>query len=198
MLSVLALLAAAPPPLTPDQARNIRCVAVLGILAFEQERRTAAALGLPPLARDGARFAQVVGETIVRETGRSQEAVRALILAEVAAVQKAKALPVAEAEVCVPVMQAVAPPPPPPDPVRCAAALRLAADDVRKREGLSGDAMTMLTLASAVENRARAELRAQGQSESESDRTIGLAREAIAADPASAPDTQACVELARP
>lgn len=196
--SALALLAAAPAPLPPERARQMRCVAVLGVIAFEQDRRTAAALALPPLARDGARFAQVVGEAVVKDAGLSQEQVRDLILADVAAVQKSGALPVAEAEACVPIMRAVAPAPPPPDPVRCAGVLNLAAEDVRRRDGMSRDAMTMLTLASAVENRARAELRAQGQSEAESDRALTLAREAIAAAPDTAPAIDDCVELARP
>ena len=201
MLSLFAYaaLAAAPSPaLTPDQTQRIRCVAVLGIVAFEQERRTAAALALPPLARDGARFAEAVGEALVKETGRSQEQVRDLILAEVASAQKRGAMPVAEAEACVPLMRAVAPPPPPADPVRCAGALRLAADDVRRREGMSSDAMTMLALAAALEDRARTERRAAGSSEAESDRALALAREAIAAAPDTAPDTGACLELARP
>ena len=85
----LALAAASPPPLTDTQARQIRCVAVLAIIAGEQQRRTASALSLPPLARQGARFAQVVGDTIVKETGRTQEQVRDLILKQVAANQKA-------------------------------------------------------------------------------------------------------------
>lgn len=198
-LFALAVLAAAPPPaLTPDQARRIRCVAALGIVAFEQERRTAAALALPPLARDGARFAEVVGKAVVAETGRTQEQVRDLILADVRALQARGALPVAEAEACVPVMRALAPPPPPADPVQCAGALRLAAEDLRGREGLSRDAMTMLAVAAALEDRARTELRAAGRSEAESDRILVLAREAIAAAPAKAPDTDACLELARP
>lgn len=196
--TVIALFAAAPLPLPPDRAGQIRCVAVLGVVAFEQERRTAAALALPPLARDGARFAQVVGDAVVKETGRSQEEVRDLILADVAAVQKSGTLPVAEAEACVPIMQAVAPTPPPPDPVRCAGVLKLAAEDFRRRDGMSRDAMTLLTLAAAVENRARSELRGKGQTEAESDRTLTLAREAIAATPETAPDTEDCVELARP
>jgi hypothetical protein len=202
MLSLVLALAAAPTPLTADRQQQLRCVALLAIVAGEQERRTAAALELPPLARDGARYAQVVGDAVVRETGRSQEQVRELILAEVAAVQKGAGpqaqLPVEEARTCAATIAQVAPPPPPPSPVRCAGLLKLAADDVRRREGMSKAATDLITLSSVVENRARTELRAQGKTEAEGDRELGLAREAIAKAPHSAPDMEACVELANP
>jgi len=189
---------AAPPAFSPDQSRQLRCVAVLAIVAAEQERRTAAALALPPLARDGARFAQIVGDRTVAASGATQDQVRDRILADVADVQAKGALPVAEAEACVPLMNALAPPLPPPDPVRCAGVLKLAADDARRREGMTKPVMDLIAIASAVEDRARAELRAAGRSGAESDRDLGLARDAIAADPAGAPDLEACVELARP
>ena len=102
----LALAAAlAPSPLTSEQSQRIRCVAVLAIVAGEQQRHTAAALELPPLERRGARFAQIVGDAMMKETGRSQGQVRDLILAEVASVQKGAGstakLPVEEARHCV-------------------------------------------------------------------------------------------------
>lgn len=202
MLSLVLALAAAPPALAPDQTRNIRCVALLAIVAGEQERRTAAALELPPLGRSGARFAQVVGDSLVQQGGRSQDQVRALILAEVASIQKSAGpeakLPIEEARGCVDVMDQVAPPPPPPGAVQCAGALKLVADESRRSSGMSDETKTVMTLAAALENRARAELRAAGKSESESDRDLVLAREAIAKAPQSAPDIEACVELARP
>jgi hypothetical protein len=204
MLALALALAAASlsPPLTDLQTRQIRCVAVLAIVAGEQQRQTAAALSLPPLERQGARFAQVVGDALVKGTGRTQEQVRALILQQVAAIQKAAGktaeLPVAEARGCVEVMNAVAPPLPPPSAVQCAGLLKLAADDVRKREGMSKTAMDLMTIASLLEDRARTELRASGKSEAEGDKELTLAREAIAADPKSAPEMEACVELARP
>ena len=203
MLSlVMALAAASPPPLTADQQQRVRCVALLAIVAGEQERRTAAALELPPLQRRGARFAQVVGDAVVKEAGRTEAQVRELILAEVAAVQKAGGadgtLPIAQARECVALMDAVAPPLPPPSPVECAGLMKLAADDVRRREGMSKTAMDLLTFASALENRARTELAAAGRSGAEADRELTLAREAIAAKPESAPDMEACMELAQP
>lgn len=199
MLSLL--LAAAATPLAPAHQQQLRCVALLAIIAGEQERRTAAALELPPLARDGARFAQVVGDRLVKE-GRTQEQVRALILAEVSAVQKAGGknakLPVEDARGCVTLANQIAPPPPPPSPIQCAGLLKLAADDVRRREGMSKSATDLITLASVVDNRARTELREQGRTDAESDRALGLAREAIVKAPDSAPDIEACVEMAKP
>lgn len=176
-------------------------MALLAIVAGEQERRTAAALELPPLARDGARFAQVVGDAVV-QSGRTREQVRDLILAEVAAAQKAAGpegkLPIEEARGCVALAAQVAPPPPPPGAVQCASLMKLAADDVRRREGMSKSATDLITLASVLENRARTELRAQGRTDAEGDRELGLAREVIQKTPDSAPDMEACVELARP
>lgn len=203
MLSlVMALAAAAPPPLSVQQQQQIRCVAVLAIVAGEQARRTADALDLPPLGRQGARFAQTVGDDVVKDSGRTQEQVRDLILAQVAAVQKAAGkaarLPVEEARGCIEVMNAVAPPLPPPDPVQCAGLLKLAADDVHRREGMSKTTTDLMTIAALLENRARAELGAAGKSQSESDKALTLAREAIAAQSQTAPDIEACVELAQP
>jgi hypothetical protein len=202
LLLSLALAAASPPPLSDAQARQVHCVALLAIVAGEQQRRTAAALSLPPLARQGARFAQVVGDALVKDSGRTQEQVRDLILQQVAAIQKAAGknpeLPIPEAQGCVEVMNAVAPPLPPPSTLQCAGLLKLAADDVRKREGMSKTAMDLITIASLLEDRARTELRDAGKSEAEGDQALTLAREAIAADPKSAPDIEACVELARP
>jgi len=200
MLSLFAALAASP--LTTVQQQHVRCVALLAIVAGEQERRTAAALALPPLARSGARFAQVVGDEAVRTSQLSQDQVRQLILDQVSSIQKQAGpkgdLPISEAEDCIVIMNRVAPPPPPPGAVQCAGALKLVADESRRRAGLSDETKTVMTLAAALENRARAELRAAGKSESESDRDLVLAREAIAKAPQSAPDIEACVELANP
>lgn len=199
---VLALAAAAPPPLTAEQEQRIRCVAILAIVAGEQQRRTAAALEVPPIGNQGGRFAQVVGDAVVKDSGRTQEQVRDLILAQVKAVQKeagpAAKLPVEEARGCVEVMNAVAPPLPPPGAVQCAGLLRLAADDVKRREGMSKTTTDLMTIAALLDDRARTELRADGKTEAESDRELTLAREAIAARPDSAPDMEACVELAQP
>jgi hypothetical protein len=198
----LALAAAAPPPLTTEQQQRIRCVAVLAIVAGQQDRRTAVALEVPPIGRQGARFAQLVGDAVVKESGRTQEQVRDLILTQVKAMQQAAGpaakLPIEEARGCVEVMNAVAPPLPPPSSIQCAGLLKLAAEDVKRREGMSKTASDLITIASLLDNRARTELGAAGKTEAESDKELTLAREAIAAKPDSAPDMEACVELAQP
>lgn len=203
MLSlVMAIAAASPPALTADQQQRVRCVAILAIVAGEQERRTAAALALPPLTRRGARFAQVVGEGVVKESGRTEAQVREAILAEVAAAQKTSratgALPIEPARTCITLMEAIAPPLPPPSPVQCAALVKLAAEDVRRREGMTKAAMDLTTLASVLESRARSELVSSGRTASESDRELTLTREAIAAKPDTAPELDACMDLAKP
>lgn len=202
MFSLALAFAAAPSALTAPQQQQLRCVALLAIMAGEQDRRTAAALELPPLARQGARFAQVTGDALVRGTGRTQEQVRDIILTQVAAIQRSAGpeakLPVEEARGCVTLMNQIAPPLPPPPATQCAGLLKLAADDVRRREGMSKTAMDLITLASVLETRARSELGAAGRTEGQSDRELTLAREAIAAKPDTAPDMEACVELARP
>jgi hypothetical protein len=96
------------------------------------------------------------------------------------------------------VMTAVAPPLPPPSPAQCAGLMTLLADDARRREGMSKTATGLTRLASLLENRARTELGATGKSGAEIDRALTLAREAIDAQPGTAPDIEACMELARP
>lgn len=127
---------------------------------------------------------------------------RDLILAQVKAAQQsagpAAALPIEEARGCVEVMNAVAPPLPPPGSLQCAGLLKLAADDVKRREGMSKTATDLITIAALLDDRARTELRAAGKTEAESDRDLTPAREAIAAKPETAPDMEACVELAQP
>lgn len=55
----------------PDIARDIRCVAILGVTAT------------PALASDGRRYTAIVGADAMDATGQSREIVRDLILAQV-------------------------------------------------------------------------------------------------------------------
>jgi hypothetical protein len=191
----LALLATAA--LSPQTAQDIRCVAVLGIVAYDQRRDATEWADLPPVDTDGARFAGIVGERTMKETGRTREAVKDLILAEVASVQRVKTIPRPEVESCVKRMAVVAPPPPPANLPRCAAVMTLAAEAVKKREGLSKGAKDLATLASVLGYRATVEGVAAGKTEAQ-------VAEAIAADRAAAAKTggadedelQSCAELA--
>jgi hypothetical protein len=187
---LLPLFAAA---LSAESAQDIRCVAVLGIVAYDQRRETTEWADIPPVAKDGERFAGIVGERTMKETGQTREAVKDLILAQVAAVQKAKDVPRAEVETCVKRMAVVAPPPPPPNLPRCAAIMTLAAEAVRKRDGLTTGAKDLATLASVLAYRAKTE------GKSEADVTAAIAKERAAAEKAGGTDDgelQDCAELA--
>lgn len=201
MLELIALLAAAP--LDAAQRRDIGCVATLAVVAYEQQRGETR---WPPVGNDGARFAQLVGERVMKQTGRTREAVRDAIVAAVAERQKAGAVSDAEVEACLATMRAEAPPPPPPSLPQCAAMLKLAYDDEHGRNGLSDDTKRLATIASILDHKAREALRAEGRSGSEIDAAMAATREAVAAevkaraaDGVSAGlDYSACFALARP
>jgi hypothetical protein len=73
---------------------------------------------------------------------------------------------------------------------------------VRTREGMSETAKMLTTFATVLDSRARDALRADGQSGSEADVTMGLAREKVDADAKAARgdalDLEPCFEMARP
>jgi hypothetical protein len=194
---MIALAALAAAALSPQSVQDIRCVAMLGIVAYDQRRDATEWADIPSVRADGERFAGIVGERTMKETGRTREAVKALILAEVAAVQKAKTVPRPEVEACVRRMAVVAPPPPAPNLPRCAAVMTLAAEAVKAREGLSKGAKDLATLASVLAYRAKVEGAA-------ADKTEAQVAESIAADRAAASkaggaddeELQGCAELA--
>lgn len=191
--------AAAATPLNPDQAKAVRCVALLAIVASEQRRGSAEALAYVPLAERGGRFAQVTGDRVMADSGRTQEVVRDAILAAVAALQKESAnaaLPPADqVDGCIALMDAAVPPPTLP---QCAAALSLAYKDAHAREGLAGEAKDLATLAAVLDHRAREALRAAGKSDSEADVAMGLAAETVATTDADAVDLDSCTRMAAP
>lgn len=172
---VLALLASAA--LSPQSVQDIRCVAVLGIVASDQRREATEWADLPAVGRDGERFAGIVGERTMAETGQSREVVRDLILAEVATLRKSKAIPRAEVEACITRMALVAPAPTLP---RCAAVTALAADAAREREGVSKAAKDLTALAAVLAYRARVEGATAGRSEAQVAGQIAAERAAAA------------------
>ncbi len=190
----LALLVATA--MSPQSAQDIRCVAVLGIVASDQRRAPKTWVGLPPLGSDGARFAAVVGARTMAETGQTREAVRDLILADVAKLQKSKTIPRGDVEACVTRMTIVAPPPTLP---RCAAVTALAADAAREGQGVSESAKDLATLAAVLAYRARVEGAATGQSASQVADQIAVEREAAHARGGIQDDlVQDCAALAAP
>lgn len=178
-----------PAPLDAGQQRELSCVAMLAIIASEQERGVESALAYPLLSERGARYAGLVGQRIMEETGRNREQVRKDILAAVEA-QQAMAIEAADPEellrsemaICLPLLDAAVPPRPKPDLTQCAGMLQLAYEEVHKREGLSKTAQDLKTLAAVLDSRARDQLRAEGLSGSESDIILTQARETMLAD----------------
>jgi hypothetical protein len=91
---LIALAAATSAPLLPPEiARDLRCVAIIGVARD------------PALAKDGALYTAIVGANAMDATGQSREAVRDLILAQVRIIQKIKPVP-AESITCVTQMRA--------------------------------------------------------------------------------------------
>lgn len=89
----IALAAATAPLLPPEIARDLRCVAIIGVA------RDAA------LASDGAFYAAIVGANAMDATGQSREAVRDLIFDQVRIVRKAAPV-AAEVTTCITQMRA--------------------------------------------------------------------------------------------
>lgn len=191
-LLILALSQPAPVPPAPldeSQKRDLTCVAVLAIVASEQEQGVESALAYPLLSERGATYAGLVGERIMTDTGRSREQVREEILAAVAAQQSLAKdatdpddLVRNEMATCLPLLDTAVPPKPQPDLTQCAGMLQLAYEEVHKREGLSKTAQDLKTLAAVLDSRARDQLRAEGLSGQESDIVLTQSREAMLAD----------------
>ena len=189
MLALSQPAASPTAPLYDSQRRDLSCVAVLAIVASEQERGVEQAFGYPLLAERGATYAGLIGQQIMDESGKTREQVREEILAAVAAQQalgQASADPDElvrnEMATCLPLLDAAVPPKPKPDLTQCAGMLHLAYDEVHNREGLSKTAQDLKTLAAVLDSRARDEMRAEGLSGQESDILLTQSREAMLAD----------------
>lgn len=190
LMLALSQPAATPPvPLDATQQRDLSCVAVLAIIASEQERAVESALDYPLLSERGATYAALVGQRIMDDTGRTKEQVRDDILAAVADQQTMAqdaadpdALVRSEMATCLPLLDAAVPPKPKPDLTQCAGMLQLAYEEVHSREGLSKTAQDLKTLAAVLDSRARDQMRAEGLSGQESDILLTQSREAMLAD----------------
>ena len=192
MITMLPLMLAA---LTPAQAQDIRCVALLAVVADGQVRGTGWR-DMRVLKDDGARYAGVVGENVMSEGERTREGVRDLILAEVARLQKAGEPARLDIDQCIVRMDARVPPPTLP---RCAAILSLAYDAVRGRDGLTKDAKDLATLASVLAYRARVEGEGRGQSATQVEAAIGTAKaEAAKAGAVDDDELARCADFAAP
>jgi len=189
MLAVSQPAASPPVPLDQMQRRDLSCVAVLAIIASEQERGMESALDYPLLSERGATYAAMVGQRIMDDTGRTKEQVRDDILAAVAEQQtmaqgadEPDELVRSEMATCLPLLDAAVPPKPKPDLTQCAGMLQLAYEEVHNREGLSKTAQDLKTLAAVLDSRARDKMRAEGLSGQESDTLLTQSREAMLAE----------------
>ncbi|ASK88793.1 hypothetical protein [Sphingorhabdus sp. SMR4y] len=188
-LALAQPVASQPEPLNVNQQQALSCVAVLAIVASEQERGVAGAFDYPLLSERGATYAGLVGEQIMEESGRNREQVRDAMIAAVAerqAVAQEAADPdqavSGEMAICLPLLDAAVPPRPKPDLTQCAGMLQLAYEEVHDREGLSKTAQDLKTLAAVLDSRARDQMRAEGLSGPESDILLTQSREALLAE----------------
>lgn len=209
LLPATAPAATPAPAFTHAQARELRCVAALAIVATEQERGTEGWGGFPRLAEDGATYAERVTADIVKASHQPREAVQSAMIEAVATLQReagesddADAFARAEAERCLPLMRARVPALPKPTLPQCAAYVRLAYDDVRAREGATPAAKDLATIASVLDHRARETLHDAGRSQPEIDEAMGRERERITAaaktGKADRVDLPHCFDLAAP
>ena len=189
----------------------LQCAAVFAIVASEQEASTEASLVFPPLAYRGKEYFVFASTRVMAETGLAREAVRDMLVADVAELQARAGTAdpdavMAEAMApCLARLDAAVPPLETPNLLQCTAILKIAYEDVRAREGLSPQAQDLATLASVLSAREREALVAQGSSGDEADRVIGEAYDALLADTLSPTgagagryDIAHCWELAKP
>lgn len=192
--------------LPAQTSEDLRCAAAFAIVALEQSDGQGPS-GWPPLAQRGKRFFADAGERAMKEGGRSREQVRDIIATEVRALQAAPhpdgAL-AALAKPCTARLDATVSPLVTPDLKQCAAILELAYEEVHARDGMSGPARDLKTLASVLASREREALIAMGNSGDEADRVLSDAREAIRAEAADEQggvdkyEIAHCYELAKP
>jgi hypothetical protein len=176
-----------PPPLNADQQQRVECVAALAIAAGEQQRGAPGWERIIWLPARGAHFAGLTGDAIMKETGRTRDAVRAELMAAVQSFQsqalatKDGSFMRARVEVCITLMDKLDPPPPPPSLVQCTAMVSLAESEARSRGGASKEAIELANIAAILEAGARKELREGGKSGTDSDVILGLEKDRITA-----------------
>jgi hypothetical protein len=197
ILFAIPLLFASPalasaPNLSKNEREQVHCVAMLAILANDQQRGAPGWEGLPDVSSRGRHFADLVVARVMKDRAMTQDEVRALVVSDVKALQidsvEGRISPDdahREASSCITVMDTVNPIIPEPSMMRCAALSAVARDDLKTEQGPSGPALGMAMLASVLDSEARKELIVKEKTEAESDVLMGLEREKVAA---TAPD----------
>lgn len=178
-----ALASAAPPPL--DRKAELRCVATLALVAYDQQRSAPGWDGFPDLTRRGAHFAGVVQRRL--SPALSEDGYRKAVRAEIEALQ-AEAVKADDPELlahgaareCMALADAIDPPPVEPSTARCAALSAIAYQDMKAKVGETNEATAMMVLASVLDSEARKEWRTAGKTEAENDVLMGVEREAVA------------------
>jgi hypothetical protein len=169
------------------------------------------------MAVRGKRFFADVGERVLRETALSRDAVRDLLVADVADMQRRAATDpahdpahdaddelTAQVQPCLARLDAAVPPLKVPDLAQCAAILALAYDDARARDPQSAAARDLQTLAQVLASRARAAFIAGGASGDGADAALAQAHDAMRSEAASRPGgvenyaIAGCYDLAAP
>lgn len=210
-----------PPPqpapnysrLTEEHKAALRCAAAFAVVATEQQRGERDALGYPPLAYRGKEYFVRVAAQVMDQTGLSRDAVRALLVQDVAEMQQqagAIADPAGEIKLvirpCLDRLDRLVAPLKTPDLLECSAILTIAASEVHARDGMSPTAADLTTLATVLTTRARDAQIAVGKSGNEADIALELARESLVKETApGAPgggadkyDIAHCYDLAKP
>lgn len=214
----------APPPapapsppdlskLTSEHRAALKCSAAFAIVASEQQRGLDSALAWPPLAFRGKEYFVRSSARVMDEAGLTQEQVRDLLVADVAALQQQATRTGdpdgtvnAVMKPCLSLLDAEVPPLERPSLVQCSAILAIAYEAVHSREGMSPTAKDLDTLSTVLADRARKQLLAEGKSGNDADRALGEARDAMLNDAANGASTggadkydiAACYDLAKP
>lgn len=149
MIAMFIAAAALSAPLAQTDRDDLRCVAVLAVVAHEQ---TTGLWGqVAPLTDDGPRFAARIGDSLV-ERGIAQDAVRDLLIGEAKALQRAGPLKQPVVSKCVARMRVVVPPV---SLTRCAAVMTHAATLAKRDEPDTDNTREIAALAPVVAYRAQ-------------------------------------------
>ncbi len=187
LLCLLPSPATAARAFTPEETKDLRCVAALALVAFDQERGAPGWEGFPDLTLRGAHFADVVRVQLARASGHNDGEIKSAVRAQIARLQEeavAAKDPQASAHGlvrdCMVRADRIDPPPAEPSMLRCAALAAIAHQDLRARDGPNDAVTAMAMLAAVLESEARKELRAGGKTGPESDAALGHERESVA------------------
>lgn len=186
MTGIVGAAEAQTPSLTSEQAGRIECVAILANASARQNHGRAEGQGLPRLGIRGGIFAQRVGETVMAETGMTQDDVRDAILASLAKQRSGSEQTSDKIPGCMAMMERIVPAAPLPSPPRCAALARMASDE--------GSDTGAKTLADEIERKARQKLRTGGLDDAGIDEAMRDASNLVAAEAARS-DTAESLDL---